>query len=153
MLGSFRPWKLIRSLHLRRRFGKGRIPEGLEGCLARLADRPGRNGRERFKSWPEEDVVGRTHFGLGLWMRNNWGLWSDSPLGRHFNEMGIFHADDMSAIIILSHHRRLNGKDIGLAEQVAFYKNWWKGRQGGPSFADCEQLRCLEQALADHEGR
>ena len=138
---------LGRLLHLRRRFGKGRIPEDLEGCLDRLADRPDRNGRERFKSWPEEDVVGRTHFGLGLWMRNNWGLWSDSPLARHFNQMGIFHADDMSAIIMLSHYRRLNGKDIGLAEQVAFYENWWKGRQGGPSFADCEQLRCVDQGL------
>jgi hypothetical protein len=81
------------------------------------------------------------------WMRNNWGLWGGSRLAKHFNEMGIFHADDISAIIIMSFHCRLNGRDIGLEEQLEFYKSWWARGHRVASYADVEYLRYMDLAF------
>src|SRR5918992_416695 len=32
-----------------------------------------------------EDRIIEHHFGLGLWMRNNWGLWAGGRLAKYFN--------------------------------------------------------------------
>jgi hypothetical protein len=66
------------------------------------------------------------HFGLGMNLRNEWGLWYDSPLAQYFNSIGIYNADDMSGIILESYHRLLNGLPINLDEQVKSYKEYWE---------------------------
>ena len=66
------------------------------------------------------------HHNTGRWMRNNWGLWdTESKLNQEFNSIGIFHADDMSGIILETAHRILNGKSVDLAGQVMGYKEYW----------------------------
>jgi hypothetical protein len=123
------------------------IPEDLEDALDTLSNTLGERNLEILKSWPEDDAIGRCHFSVGQWMRNNWGLWGGSRLAEYFHSLGISHGDDMSAIIVTSLHRRLNNQDIGLEEQLAFYKNWWAKRQGAASYADVEHLRCMDQGL------
>ena len=59
-------------------------------------------------------------------MRNSWGLWSDSPFSRYFARLGIFHADDMSAIINEAFSRRVRGKDIQLESLVQYYRDYWE---------------------------
>jgi len=61
-----------------------------------------------------------------MWMRNNWGLWRGSRLSKYFNEMGVFHPDDMSGIILVSYHRYLTGNEIKLEEQIKYYQDYWK---------------------------
>ncbi len=82
---------------------------------------------ESLKDWAkkeERSAIGCIHHGLGTATRNEWGLWYDtSPLHRHFNTFGIKHGDDISGILFSSLHRKLNGKDIDLKEQV---KRYWK---------------------------
>jgi hypothetical protein len=78
----------------------------------------------------------KAHFGLGLWMRNNWGLWAGSRLSRYFNCQGIFHPDDMSGIILTSYWRQLNGRPIDLRGQIAEYHDYWR-KEG----VDSTQLR------------
>lgn len=56
----------------------------------------------------------------------NGGLWFESPLSNWFAEKGIYHADDMSSIILTSWHRRFKGENIRLDEQIEHYQNWWK---------------------------
>ncbi|MDY7092174.1 MAG: DUF6794 domain-containing protein [Acidobacteriota bacterium] len=65
------------------------------------------------------------HLSLGRWMRNNWGLWGGGPLAEHFNELGIFHPDDMSGILVASYYRRLRGEPIRLEEQIRYYQEFW----------------------------
>ena len=65
------------------------------------------------------------HFSLGMWMRNNWGLWQGSKLSKWFNERGIFHPDDMSAIILDSYWHHLCGLPINFEEQAEVYKQYW----------------------------
>lgn len=56
----------------------------------------------------EEEFTVNTHFGFGMWIRNNWNLWGGSRLSIYFNQKGIHHPDDMSGIILVSYHRHLN---------------------------------------------
>ena len=63
-------------------------------------------------------------------MRNNWGLWGGSRLSKYFNKIGIYHPDDMSAIILESYRRNLQGEAIDLESQVDFYQEYW-AKHGG----------------------
>lgn len=40
------------------------------------------------------------HFGLGMWLRNRWGLWLGSRLAAFFYSYGVTHPDGMSCIIL-----------------------------------------------------
>ena len=81
---------------------------------------------EKFKSINEDDTC-IYHFGTGRQIRNNWNLWDEmSRLHLFFKSIGIFHADDMSGIILLSLHRVLNKKPVNLKEQINFYKKYWE---------------------------
>lgn len=40
------------------------------------------------------------HHSLGMWIRNNFGLWEDSELKKNLIKEGFFHPDDMSNFII-----------------------------------------------------
>lgn len=88
--------------------------------------------RDEYKSLSYEDTI-RAHFGIGMWMRNNWGLWGGSPLAKHFNEMGIEHPDDMSGIILKSYWLHLNGCPLRVDEQVAYYRAYWDRAEGAES--------------------
>jgi hypothetical protein len=71
--------------------------------------------------------TGLFHHGLGRWIRNNWGLWEGrNPLTDFFHGYGIWHADDMSGIILDSYARTLNGQDVKFEEQVKFYLAYWE---------------------------
>jgi hypothetical protein len=73
-----------------------------------------------------DEYASFAHFGSGMGMRNSWGLWGDSPLSRYFARLGIYHADDMSAIINEAFSRRARGKDIQLEKLVQYYRDYWE---------------------------
>ncbi|MHC4086983.1 MAG: DUF6794 domain-containing protein [Planctomycetota bacterium] len=81
---------------------------------------------EDLKKFKESDTLVDYHFGLGMWIRNNWGLWSQSRLSIYFNDMGVFHPDDMSGIILACFHRHLNGQDIKFKEEVETHVKYWE---------------------------
>jgi hypothetical protein len=39
--------------------------------------------------------------------------------------MGLWHADDMYSIVFTSYHRKINGKELGLKEQVQRHLDYW----------------------------
>jgi hypothetical protein len=101
------------------------IPINLEDCFAQLNKLLKPEDIEMIKASSEEDMV-RYHFGMGMWLRNNWGLWGNSRLATWFNERGIHHPDDMSAIILDSYWRHLNQRQINLEEQIKYYQEYWR---------------------------
>jgi hypothetical protein len=101
------------------------IPADLDGCFKELDKMLNPQLIREMKSGTEEDMY-VCHFGLGKWMRNHWGLWSDSVLAEYFNTIGISHPDDMSGIILTSYYRYLHNEPINLNEQVQYYKNYWE---------------------------
>ena len=104
------------------------VPKDLDDCFVQLKKLLEPEDVEKMKSGTEDDMI-EYHFGLGMWMQNNWGLWSGSRLAKWFNGHGIKHPDDMSGIILDSFWRHLNQKPIKLDEQVENYQDYWKKQE------------------------
>ncbi len=81
-------------------------------------------GFSDFKETKERDLV-MFHMTVGMTLRNEFKLWYNSPLADYFNSVGIFHADDMSDILLTALHRLINGKQLNLTDQIQFYKDYW----------------------------
>jgi hypothetical protein len=95
------------------------IPFDLDNCLKYLDSIWSDSIKIIAKSYSEDRFVGGAHLGVGMWMRNSWGLWNGSRLKKYFNDMEIHGADNMSNIILTSYHRHLNGKPVNLKDQTA----------------------------------
>ena len=111
------------------------IPENLDDCIKKLDEIYSNERKIEIAKLSENEFSTRNHLsGIGIWMRNNWQLWGGSRLSKYFNQIGIYHPDDMSGIIMKSYHRYLNKVDIRLDEQVKFYQEYWakmKKNNGG----------------------
>jgi hypothetical protein len=79
----------------------------------------------------ESEMI-RYHFGLGLGMRNTWGLWAGGPLAKHLNSLGFHHPDDMSAVILETFWCKRHNKDFRLEERAASYAAYWKAAADPP---------------------
>lgn len=101
------------------------IPKNLEDCFVQIDKMLNDSIKIEIKKKTEDDFSADSHFGLGKWVRNNWGLWAGSRLSKYFNKMDIYHPDDMSGIIVTSYYRKLTGKEIDLEKQIKFYKSYW----------------------------
>jgi hypothetical protein len=102
------------------------IPRNLEECILQLDSFWSDSIRAIIKGTSEYEFTVRSHLAIGMWIRNNWGLWRGSRLSVYFNNLGIFHPDDMSDIILTSYHRRLSGRHINVSGQIRFYQEYWK---------------------------
>ena len=102
------------------------IPMDLNDCLKQLDSIFADSIKTKIKTLTEDEFSGKDHFGFGMWMRNNWGLWKGSRLSKYFNSIGVYHPDDMTGIIFDSYHRQLIGHEIKLNEQVKYYQKYWE---------------------------
>src|SRR4029079_7994312 len=102
------------------------IPSDLDDALGEIDRGMDRRGRNEVLSFATEDDMIKSHFGLGQWLRNNWGLWGGSQLADYFNNLGVHHPDDMSGIILDSYWRKLHHQPIDLDGQVLYYKKYWQ---------------------------
>lgn len=107
---------------------KIQIPENLEQCFGTLKQMFGAEELEKICTGPESNMV-RYHHGLGRWLRNNWGLWGESKLKEHLKKIGLWHADDMSSVILDSFWRHLHDVPLDIEEQVEKYQVYWADRE------------------------
>ena len=101
------------------------IPIDLNDCFKELDSIFADSIKTKIKTLTEDEFSGKYHFGFGMWMRNNWGLWKGSRLSKYFNSIGVYHPDDMTGIIFDSYHRQLTGHELKLNEQVKYYQDYW----------------------------
>ena len=101
------------------------IPKDLDDCFTQLEKILSKETVVKMKNGPEKDMI-HYHHGLGMWLRNKWGLWKGSRLSKWFNDKGIFQPDNMSGIILDSFWRHLNGKPLNPDEQIKHYQDFWK---------------------------
>ena len=115
--------------------GKIYIPKNLEDAHQELKKMLHEELIESIKTAKEDDLV-QFHFGLGGWLRSNWSLWEGSRLTDYFVNMGIYHPDDMSGIIIESFWYNLNAKIYPLQERISETQEYWKSmetpKEGSP---------------------
>jgi hypothetical protein len=107
------------------------VPSDLDQALDVLDKSLDDNDIEYIMEHAEPDGM---HFGIGMWLRNNWSLWQpETNLAQWFRQnLGLGHADDMSGIILDSLWRRVRGEPIDLDGQVKFYKDYWKKQKIDP---------------------
>lgn len=86
------------------------IPVDLPACMAKLDAMLS----EKDKAYIRENDPIRLHFSLGMWIRNEWGLWCDEgiPLVDYFRAHGILHPDDMSGTILDCYAWHLRGEEV-----------------------------------------
>lgn len=101
------------------------VPKDLDDCFAQLKQILKPEEIEQMKQGTEGDM-GKYHFGLGMWIRNNWCRGKQGRMAKWFYEKGIHHRDDMSGIILRSFWRHLNSQPIELDEQIKHYQDYWK---------------------------
>jgi hypothetical protein len=74
----------------------------------------------------EYKALGAAHHGFGTMIRNTLKLWYNGSIVPFFNELGIYHADDMSGIILTSFHRKKNNIELELDKQIKHYIDYWE---------------------------
>jgi hypothetical protein len=104
------------------------IPKDLGDVFAQLNKLTDEPSRYKFKSMTEEDARYKLHFSLGRWMTSNWGFFGGSRLTKYLNDIGLYEPDDMVRFLIVTYHRELNGKPLGVKELIAEFQEM-RGRE------------------------
>lgn len=106
------------------------IPESLEAAYLDLHKRLCPEELSHVKNSPIERVVSLAHHGIGRWIRNNWGLWSQrGPLYEYFVSLGLWHADDMSGIILKGFVSYLQKVEFDIDKEVQHYLEYWEAQK------------------------
>jgi len=89
------------------------IPKNIEECFLELDKILKKDDIKILKELESKNECSwKYHMGLGLYIRNNWGLWADSRLQKYLKERFCFDADDMSSMILGLYWEWLNGIDV-----------------------------------------
>jgi hypothetical protein len=94
-------------------------PKDIDEAIEQLDKIIDNANKEEIKHLTEDEFSIGQHFALGMWIRNEWGLWKGKELFHFFDSLGVDHPDNMSGIILRCYHRHLNGNNIDLSGQIA----------------------------------
>lgn len=86
---------------------KSYIPRDLEEAVLALDKLISEEEKPELRKMGEDEFLAATHLGIGMYLRNEWGLWKKSELSEYFRRRGIFHPDDMSGEILKSYYKFL----------------------------------------------
>lgn len=86
------------------------IPANLGECFVELDKQLSEIDKQEMKAMPNRDQMIRYHRSIGMWMRNNWGLWGGSRLWKYFRDRGESHPEEISSIILEHYHDWLHDK-------------------------------------------
>ena len=101
------------------------IPKDLPDTFTELDKMLSPALRAEMRQGNESGMI-RYHFGLGMWIRNNWGLWKGLRLAKWFTGYTIHVPDDMSGMILTSYWRYLHHQPIAFDAQVKATLAYWE---------------------------
>lgn len=108
------------------------IPDTLDEALDLIIHSSRKEDLAAFAATPEGDYATMLHFGAGMAMRNNWGLWhNETGIAKWFRDNGIFHGDDRSGTIYRALWCRLNNAPFDIKAEAAHYEAFWAKRDSG----------------------
>lgn len=73
----------------------------------------------------DEQSAMKYHHTVGRAIRNKHKLWSNGPVAKEFESIGIWHADDMSHTILLIIHRIVNSVPVDLRGIRQEHIDYW----------------------------
>ena len=142
------------------------IPKDFNESLTQLDKVIPDSTKTRIKFMTENDFIAQTHFSTGMWIRNYWfynrylfGLIvTQSDLRKDLSAKGLFQNDAMSGVILRSYHRKLNGFDINLDQQIKDIHQWyvnmndpkWRAEQDSIKWAEYMIRFEIGDTLTDH---
>lgn len=106
-----------------------KIPETLDECYLALDT----IFTDELKEWliclPPNKFQAKMHFGIGMYIRNNWNLWKGGKLASILESKGIDHPDSMSGTILYLYHRKIRGKAYNLDNFLKYEKEQIKNQE------------------------
>jgi hypothetical protein len=66
----------------------------------------------------EDKFLAGSHMGMGMWIRNKWGLWRGGKLKSDMKSWGQFDPDEMSSLILKCYYRELHGLEWDLPDRL-----------------------------------
>jgi len=87
------------------------IPRNIEECFHQLDTLLSPHLRSLIRNSKSIKEIDGLHFGPGMWIRNNWGLWCGSRLQTYLLKRGLNHPDAMSGAIFEYYWDYLHGID------------------------------------------
>jgi len=87
------------------------IPKDLKDCFLQLDKILLTKDKQEIKTLKTREETLNYHHSLGLWMRNNWGLWGGSRLQTYLFNHGCSQPDDMSSTILEYYYDWLNNRN------------------------------------------
>ena len=85
------------------------IPKDLQDCFAQLDKILKPVDKKAIRNFKDHMETYSLHMSLGMWIRNNWGLWGGSRLLKYFTDRGVTHPDSMSSVILWYYYDWLKG--------------------------------------------
>jgi hypothetical protein len=99
------------------------IPDSLQDCFVTLDKVLPNVLKKEMTAMKKSGDMLLYHLSLGMWMRNNWGLWGGSRLLVYFKDHGVkgFHdgfpnAEGVSTLILMEYYDWLHGNKNAAAE-------------------------------------
>lgn len=102
---------------------KEKIPTTLDEAVLEVVRIVPEDVKNKIKEGKDE--LTNYHRTLGMQLRNAWGLWSGSELKNWFINEGLFHADDMSGVILSKADANIKGEPFNIKEHVGKYTLHW----------------------------
>lgn len=102
------------------------LPTTVEESVAALDEWLSERQRRHYLCTGLENALADAHFGLALWVRNEWLLDAAAPLPRELAELGLHSADSMSSLIVRRYLHQLHGQPLDVEafiEQVREYES------------------------------
>lgn len=96
----------------------GDLPAPVREAFQRLDRELSAKDRATICATPPEGMIDY-HFGLGMYIRNEYGLWSGGPLQEYFRAQGMEHPDDMSGVLLDAYRLYLCGEPVRMDSLIA----------------------------------
>lgn len=141
-------------------------PKTFEESLTQLDKIFSDSTKIKIKNMTEGDFIGNTHFGIGMWIRNEWLydryffklIVMKSDLRKELIGKGLPTNDDMSGLILRSYYRKLTGQDSAVEQQIKdvhqFYINMnnpeWRKKQSEEYWTNYMKQFNIGDTLTNH---
>ena len=95
-------------------------PSSLDEAIALIISEFEENDLREWAKAPEAEACFEAHFGLGMWIRNNWVYGEGTVLfdGIRNASSSFIHDDDVSEVIVRALWRVLNGRPMPSIEEL-----------------------------------
>lgn len=104
-------------------------PADIVQAMACLDTHWSAKNKAAFAALPVKQVI-MTHMSMGMWIRNNWGLWRGGPLRDFFVARQISHPDDMSVAILDAYWLRAQGCKLDWNDAAAVEARYARATEG-----------------------